>query len=153
MQITAARRQSYGRVILSHLSVSHSVYRGGGLCMMPLPFWLPGLMFVSVQESFRDRDSPGQRPPGQRPPDRKNLGQRPLDRDPTGQRPLCTAKSGQYTSYWNAFLFIINFQYVLCRSIPPVMPICVAIYFLPQQKKCMLSTDAFGCLCIQSHTF
>ena len=34
----------WGKVMFLHLSVSHSVH--GGLCMMSLPVWLPGPMFL-----------------------------------------------------------------------------------------------------------
>ena len=45
-----------------HLSISHSVHRTGegGLCMMSLPAWLPGPMFL-VRGQLEG-------PPGQRPP-------------------------------------------------------------------------------------
>ena len=51
-------------------------------------------------ETPLDRDPPGQRPP---------WTENPLDRDPPGQRPPWTetphmVTSGQYASYWNAFL-------------------------------------------------
>ena len=35
----------WGKVMFLHLFVSHSVH-GGGLCMMSLPVWLPGPMFL-----------------------------------------------------------------------------------------------------------
>ena len=39
--------QVWGKVVFSQASVSHSVHGGGrGLCMMSLPVWLPGPMFL-----------------------------------------------------------------------------------------------------------
>ena len=83
-----------------HLSVSHSVHGWrGGLCMMSLPVWLPGPMFlqgVSVQRGLPDRDPWTETP----------LDRDPLDRDPIPvERSPCTLKSGRCASYWNAFLF------------------------------------------------
>ena len=59
-QLLAPANEVWGRVMFLHLSVSHSVHRGG----------------VSLTETPLDRDLPPQ-----------------------------LVKSGQYVSYWNAFLF------------------------------------------------
>ena len=97
-----------------HLSVSHSVNRGGrGLCMMSLHVWLPGPIFlleveslslapcslqvdlclwshvpswgVSLIETPLNRDPLEKDAPGQRPP---------LDRDPPYRDWLMKLKSG-----------------------------------------------------------
>ena len=44
--VFTARKRSCGKVMFLHLSVSHSVHRERGLCMMSLPVWLPGSMFL-----------------------------------------------------------------------------------------------------------
>ena len=82
--------EAWVKAMLLHLSVSHSVHGGGGLCMMSLPVWLPGPMFL-----------PGGLCPGGLP------NRDSLDRDPT---PPCTVKSGRYASYWNEFLFSFIFD-------------------------------------------
>ena len=105
--------------------VCHSVHipsggGRGGLCVVSRPVWLLGPMFLQgdlclssyvpsrVSNSrpmfhpggLPDKDPLDKNPPGQRPPWTETPGQKP-----TRQRPLCTVKSGQYASYWNAFLF------------------------------------------------
>ena len=73
-------QRSCGQVMFLHLSVNHSVHRGGGgLCL---------------------GDPPGQR----HPPDRDPQTETPPDRDPPGQRHPRTVRSGRYASYWNVLL-------------------------------------------------
>ena len=62
----------WGKVMFLHMSVIPSTM-GGGLCMMSLPVWLPGPMFLLAGVSVScpmfllvdilDRDPHGQRPP------------------------------------------------------------------------------------------
>ena len=85
--IFTAGKRSYGKVMFLHLSVSHSVHRWRHLCMMSLPVWLPGPMFLPGDlclwfHGLSIRDPLGQRSPGQISP---------------AQRPPCTVKSGRYT--------------------------------------------------------
>ena len=74
--VITARKRSCGKVIFIHMSVSHSVHRGV-LCMMSLPVWLPGPMFLLWSHAPSrvlcaggplDREYPGQKTPGQRAP-------------------------------------------------------------------------------------
>ena len=73
--IFTVRKRSYGKIMFLHLSVSHSVHRGGGF--------------------------PWERATRQR----LSLDRNPLNRDPSTGTPPCTVKSGRYASYWNVFLF------------------------------------------------
>ena len=113
----------WGKVMFLLASVILSTSRRGGrggLCVVSRPVWLLGPMFLQgdlclssyvpsrVSNSrpmfhpggLPDKDPLDKNPPGQRPPWTETPGQKP-----TRQRPLCTVKSGQYASYWNAFLF------------------------------------------------
>ena len=77
----------WGKVMFLQVSVCPQL----DLCMMSLPVWLTGLMFLpgaSVRGSVRETSPP---PPGQRLP--------------------CTVTSGWYTSYWNALLFFSFFKF------------------------------------------
>ena len=76
------RKRSCGKVMFLHLSVSHSVHKGGCLpqCMLgytPSPGQTPPPAWAGT-------------PPGRHPPP-----------------PADVHCSGRYASYWNAFLFII----------------------------------------------
>ena len=92
-------RNEVAKVMFLHLSVSHSVHRGG----------LPQCMLGC------NPPEPGTPPPGSRhPPHQHPLEQTPpRTRHPPDQAPTLPADGyccGRYASYWNAFLF----QTVIC---------------------------------------
>ena len=77
---------------------------GGGLCMMSLPVWLPSPMFLQGGSLSLVPCSRTETPLTETPWTETPIPwiETPLDRDYP-----CTVKSGQYTSYWNAFLLIL----------------------------------------------
>ena len=129
--VITGRNEVVAKVIFLHLSVIHSVHRGGGglpQCMLPPPPW-------TRQTPLDQADPPGpgrppqtrQTPPRTRqtPPDQADAPQTrqtpwtrqtpPQTRQtPTPPRPgrppreadsSIWSTSGRYASYWNAFLF------------------------------------------------
>ena len=107
----------WGKVMFLRLCV---ILFTGGICMMSLPVWQPvGGGIVSVQEDLclggsLSRGSLSVRglclggsllgkPPTRTPPPYPSRG------PPTRTPPPRTVKSGQYTSYWNAFLLNVIF--------------------------------------------
>ena len=125
--IFTARKQSCGKVMFLHLSVSHSVQRGGlfqhttsrgcvsqhamgrGMYTHRQTLHCPGQTSPRQTCPWADT-SPGQTPPHRHP--RANTPwadtlprQTPLGRHPPRQTPLRDSHwSGRYASYWNAFL-------------------------------------------------
>ena len=81
----------WGKVMFLHMSVILST-GGGGLCMMSLPVWLAGPMFLLGALCL-----------GGLCPGGSLWGVSPQ------QKPR-TVKSGRCTSYWNAFLFIYSYR-------------------------------------------
>ena len=83
--LVTGRNEVVAKVIFLHLSVIHSVHRGGGLphCMLGYHYHPP--------DSPPGPDPPRSRPPGSRHP--------PPRADSSIQ-----STSGRYASYWNAFL-------------------------------------------------
>ena len=103
--------------------ICHSVRGGGGgLIMMSLPVWLPGPMFL-LGGLYRCSCVPfgGLCPRG-------SLSRGSLSRGASLSRgvsvretsrtetPFRTVKSGQYASYWNAFLFNTVFYKLKCGA-------------------------------------
>ena len=80
-----------GQVMFLHLSVNHSVHRGGGGLCLGDP---PGQRHPPDRDP-PDRDTPGQRPPWTEtpldrnppPPDRDPQTETPMDRDPQTETP------------------------------------------------------------------
>ena len=114
----------WGKVLFLHLFVCQ-----GGLCMTSLPVWLPGPMFLlgslclwyhvpSGGLCQGDRGlCPGNFCPGVSLSIRISLGGGALSRGSVSGRICCTVKSVQYTSYWNAFLFLTLLEYVVMHSL------------------------------------
>ena len=78
-----------------------------GLCMMSLPVWLPGPMFllgvyVSGPMFFRGSLSSGMSLCV------GFLSGRGVGKTPWTGTPSRTVKRGRYASYWNAFLFVVH---------------------------------------------
>ena len=96
--IISARKRSLGKVMFSESFVCPN--RRRGLCMMSLPVWLPGAMFLLGSLSLVPCSFQGSLSRGSLSRDLCQ-GRPPLGRDPHG-----TVKSGQYASYCNALLFI-----------------------------------------------
>ena len=55
-------KEVWGKVMFLHVSVNHSE-RGGGLCMMSLPVWLPGPMFLWEGGCLQREEGCAQSPP------------------------------------------------------------------------------------------
>ena len=101
-----ARKRSLGQGNV-FTRVCHSVHRGeGALCMISLPVWLPGPMFLPGGLCLWSHVPSG----------RVSITDTPFDRDLPGQRPPCTVRSGWYASYWNAFLLTVISLHNFCNS-------------------------------------
>ena len=118
--VITTRKRSCGKVMFLHLFVSHSVQRGN-FCMMSLPVWLPGLMFLPgglclwshvpsrasvslVPCFFWGVSVQGLCPSRQRPPGYRSPGQRPSLTKTPWTETSCMVKSGWYAFYLNASL-------------------------------------------------
>ena len=117
-----SRNEVVAKVIFLHLSVIHSVHRGEGVCLSacwdtnppgadtPLP---PGAD-TPLEQTPPDQTSP---PDQQTPPDQTP----PRTRHPADSSRRST--SGRYTSYWNAFLFILVSIYPVAKAL---LKICIS---------------------------
>ena len=118
--IITGRNEVVAKVIFLHLSVIHSVHRGGvcfSACWDNTP---PGADTPLEQTPSPGADPPWSRHPRSRPPrSRHPTEQTPPEQTPFGADiPLglstppreadsgIRSTSGQYASYWNAFLFM-----------------------------------------------
>ena len=93
----------WGKVMFSQVSV-----RGeGGLCMMSIPVWLTGPMFLLEVSLLRGYLSRGIFVYGVSGGGRRFVQRRDsVQGSPWTETPLpCTVTSGLYASHWNAFLF------------------------------------------------
>ena len=123
-------QMKFAKVMFLHLSVSHSVHRGGVSQhamgqMPPTPRKKLGRLPPSLQEETRktppsSRKKPGRLPPSSppprkkpgrlppsSPPPRKKSGRPSWKTDPPPPSSACweiRATSGRYASYWNAYL-------------------------------------------------
>ena len=96
------QQRSWAKVIFSQACVKNSVHRGEGGC---LPHCMLGYTFPPRPGTFPPRAHPPsileQTPPKPGKPPRADT---PREADCSMQ-----STSGQYASYWNAFLFLFNF--------------------------------------------
>ena len=102
LRINTARKRSLGQgnIFTCMCQSFCSQGRGAGLCMMSLPVWLTGLMFL-LGDLCLCSHVPSRVVSVQGASIQGGLCQG----DPPGHRPTDMVKSGQYASYWNAFLF------------------------------------------------
>ena len=92
--LVTGRNEVEAKVIFLHLSVIHSVHKGGGLPQCMLGYHTPPGVTpprADTPNTPPDQTSPGADPPWSRPP----------AADPPQSR---RSTSGRYASYWNAFL-------------------------------------------------
>ena len=119
--LITGRNEVVAKVIFLHLSVIHSLHRGGlPQCMLgyhpPGPDTPPTRHHPPGTDTPPTRHPPDETPPGSRPPWEQPS---PLGADPPHQTPppgadpppreadsSIRSTSGRYASYWNAFLFV-----------------------------------------------
>ena len=95
--IFTARKQSCGKVMFLHLSVSHSVHRGvyssiqRARGVYPSMQWAGGCTPIGRHSIALGRHPPGRHAPGQTPPLGRHPPQTPPGKHPLGRHPFETA--------------------------------------------------------------